>query len=69
MQVDVCQITYDTVAPHLPDEDGPFNELLEWLKDRIDSATFDQIESVCNLRVSSAQEAAFWLGWQLRGSV
>jgi len=65
--IDICQLVFNAAENLIEDDDREFNQLLEWLKDRVDSATFDQIESVCNLRVAATQEAAFKLGWQLRG--
>lgn len=67
--IDVCQLAFSAAENLIEDDAAEFNELLEWLKDRIDSATFDRIESICNCRVAAAQLAAFRAGWILRGRV
>lgn len=69
MNIDICKIVFDTVETQLPDIDQEFNAIMQQLRRTLDAQTFNNLEAACNERVAAAQQAAFEVGWQLRGQV
>lgn len=67
--VDVCQVVFDALSPTLPESTKQLEAALGIIDDRLTAAEYDTIWAAAMHTMCYAQEAAFKLGWQLRGQL
>lgn len=67
--IDVCKILFDSLSTELPENTKELEAALDLIDDRLTLKEYDAVWAAAMATMCYAQEAAFKLGWELRGKV